>query len=313
MEKTIQLKYIELQRAYKKLENQYSALSLSRKKLQNDYDKLQADMDKKIENKVNSMINDITQKIEIKIESKYKDKIESLEKENKRLKVLLGANSNNSGISTSKTAINQTKRIPNSRTKSDKTIGGQKGHVRNKLNKFKDEEVTEFYTHQVKKCSCGSKDLETIKVIEKDILDYKIITTRTRHKYKVCKCNKCNIINEIEIPLNQKAECSYGENVKSLILLMLNDTNAPYNKIRKLISGITDNDINISEGYIAKLQSKTSNLLESFMLDLKAEIVKQKILHWDDTVIMVDKKRACFRFYGNEKFAYYTAHEKKKY
>ena len=47
------------------------------------------------------------------------------------------------------------------------------------------------------------------------------------------------------------------------------------------------------------------------MLDLKVEIVKQKILHWDDTVIMVDKKRACFRFYGNEKFAYYTAHEKK--
>ena len=34
-------------------------------------------------------------------------------------------------------------------------------------------------------------------------------------------------------------------------------------------------------------------------------------MYWDDTVIMVDKKRACLRFYGDEKIAYYTAHKQK--
>lgn len=313
MEKTIQLKYMELQRAYKKLESQYSALSLSRKKLQNDYDKLLEEMDKRIEDKVNSIINDVAKKIEISIEAKYKEKIEQLEKENARLRMLLGTNSNNSGMPTSTTSINKNKRIPNSRVKTGKSVGGQEGHKKNKLDKFKDEEIDETIEHQVEQCSCGSEDFEIIKSIEKDVLDYKIVVTRTRHKYNVSKCNKCGKIHEIKIPSNQKAECSYGENVKSLILLMLNDTNAPYNKIRKLITGISEDNINISEGYIAKLQTKTSSSLDNFILELKSEIIKQKILHWDDTVIMVDKKRACFRFYGNEKFAYYTAHEQKNF
>lgn len=37
---------------------------------------------------------------------------------------------------------------------------------------------------------------------------------------------------------------------------MLNDTNTPYNKIRKLITGVSDNEINISEGYIASFRQK---------------------------------------------------------
>lgn len=51
--------------------------------------------------------------------------------------------------------------------------------------------------------------------------------------------------------------------------------------------------------------------LEDFDNELHKKIIKQSILHWDDTVITIDKKRACLRFYGNEKLAYYKAHERK--
>lgn len=44
---------------------------------------------------------------------------EELRTENQKLKRLLNNNSDNSGILTSKTAIGKTKRIPNSREKSD--------------------------------------------------------------------------------------------------------------------------------------------------------------------------------------------------
>lgn len=46
-------------------------------------------------------------------------------------------------------------------------------------------------------------------------------------------------------------------------------------------------------------------------MDLKKEIIQQKNLYWDDTVITINKKMACFRFYGNEKLALYTVHDKK--
>ena len=239
------------------------------------------------------------------------EKIERLERENARLNALLGNNNNNSGIPTSKVNIGVKKRIPNSREKTGKAIGGQYGHKKHSLSKFKDEEITDTVIHQQTKCSCGCKDLEVLETIEKDVIDFKIITTKTRHKYNKCKCKKCNKVINAEIPKNQTAECSYGENVKSLILLMLNDTNAPFNKIRKLITGITNDEINISEGYIAKLQKECSKNLDSFIANLKAQIITEEVLHWDDTVITINAKNACFRFYGTNKFALYASHLKK--
>ena len=37
-------------------------------------------------------------------------------------------------------------------------------------------------------------------------------------------------------------------------------------------------------------------------------MITRTLLYWDDTVIMINTARACFRFYGDEKIAYYTAH-----
>ena len=76
------------------------------------------------------------------------------------------------------------------------------------------------------------------------------------------------------------------------------------NKIRHIIRGFSHGEIDMSEGYIAKLQKKASEKLEGFKKDLYNEILKLKLMYWDDTVIMIDTKRACLRFYGNEKIAY---------
>lgn len=40
-------------------------------------------------------------------------------------------------------------------------------------------------------------------------------------------------------------------------------------------------------------------------------LITLRIVYWDDTVIMILTKRACFRFYGDERIAYYTAHAHK--
>ena len=60
----------------------------------------------------------------------------------------------NHGIPTSQTPINKKKVIPNTREKSDKAKGGQKGHPKHKLEKFKDDEITERCEHSMEKCPC---------------------------------------------------------------------------------------------------------------------------------------------------------------
>ncbi len=52
-------------------------------------------------------------------------------------------------------------------------------------------------------------------------------------------------------------------------------------------------------------KQKTLSVFENKM---KKEIIKLKIIHWDDTVIFVSTNRACLRFYGDKQIAYYTAH-----
>ena len=54
-----------------------------------------------------------------------------------------------------------------------------------------------------------------------------------------------------------------------------------------------------------------SDSLDGFVQEIKKEVIQLPIVHWDDTVISINKKNACLRFYGNEKIAYYTAHLQK--
>ena len=249
--------------------------------------------------------------------NKEKDELENKLKEKEyeiaRLKALLNMDGKNHGIPTSQTPINKKKVIPNTREKSNKAKGGQIGHKKHKLDRFKDEEITEEVEHSMDKCPCCNSDgiKMTGKIKEKDELDYKIVVVKRRHKFIEYKCEECGKKFHEEIPNNLKEENQYGAEVQALELTLMNQANVTINKAQKITKGMTNGEIDLSEGYIAKLQRKAAKNLETFMREIKTEIIKQPLLYWDDTVIMVDKNRSCLRFYGTEKLAMYKAHEHK--
>lgn len=70
----------------------------------------------------------------------------------------------------------------------------------------------------------------------------------------------------------------------------MNQANVTINKTQKITYGLTNGEIDLSEGYIAKLQKRASNNLDEFMKEMKEEIIKQPLLHWDDTVLNVLSK-----------------------
>lgn len=263
----------------------------------------------------------------IKNEEKAKDEL--LEKENiiqekervikeqeykiARLTALLNMDGTNHGIPTSQTPIHKEKVIPNTREKTGKSKGAQVGHKKHKLEKFKDEEVTEYFEHSMDHCPCCNCDAieETGEVKEKDELDYKIVVIKRRHVFKEYKCKECGKKFQEEIPNNLKEENQYGPQVQALQLTLMNQANVTINKAQKITYGMTNGEIDLSEGYIAKLQKRAAEKLEKFMEEMKVQIINQPLLHWDDTVIMINKKRSCLRFYGTDKLAMYAAHLKK--
>lgn len=51
------------------------------------------------------------------------------------------------------------------------------------------------------------------------------------------------------------------------------------NKIRKIICVFSENTINMSEGFIAKLQKQASSNLSNFTEDVKKDILKQEQIY----------------------------------
>lgn len=165
----------------------------------------------------------------------------------------------------------------------------------------------------MEKCPCcnTSSIIPTGNVTEKDELDYKIVVEKKRNKFIEYKCQECGKKFHKEIPNNLKEENQYGPQVQAFELTLMNQGNVTMNKAQKITSEMTNNEINLSEGYISKLQKRAAEKLSGFMEELKASIITQPLLHWDDTVIMVNTKRSCLRFYGTDKLAMYTAHSHK--
>ena len=217
------------------------------------------------------------------------------------------------GIPTSMTPINKKKIIPNTREKAGKHKGGQLGHKKHKLEKFKEEEINEKEEIKLEECpNCHSKEIKELDSwVIKDELDYEIKLIKKRYYFKEYECSNCHNKIRKNIPEDLKEENQYGKKVQAHALSLTNIGNVPINKVRRIISGLTSNEINLSEGYICKLQKKASNLLEKYIKSLKEYICKLNIIHWDDTVIFINGKKGCLRGYCDKDVMLYTAHEQK--
>ena len=295
-------------------------------------------LEKKLENieekhqkEIDAIISKTIEQVTARLEKEHQKEIAVLNKKIAKLESRLNADSTNSSLPTSKNPIGKNK-IQNNREKSDKPVGAPKGHAIAKLDYFKDDEIDETIEHTLDKCpECGGK-LKATNTVISDIIDFEIKIKRTRnniHNYKCCNCKK-NITANKSLPRG----ASYGPHVNATILSMINNTNVPFNKVVSHISGITNGEINISEGYAMKLQRKSSKTLTDFNKQLKEKIISLKRLHWDDTTIsyglgephegFTDKekeyitknpdkkiKEGYIRFYGDDEWALFISHSSK--
>jgi hypothetical protein len=229
---------------------------------------------------------------------------------------LLNHDGTNTGTPTSQTPLNKDKVIPNSRRSSGKPKGGQVGHPKASLNKPDESEITDVISHPLAddECcpTCGlSGCTPTGEMETKYEYDVHIKVVKIRHEFYYYECDNCGTVFRSQIPPQLKEEIQYGSGLQALVLSLTNTVNAAMNKTSMFLTGITGGELTPCEGYVAKLQVRAAKKLVQFREDLKLVLVTRGIVYWDDTVIMILAKRACFRFYGDETIAYYTAHSSK--
>lgn len=305
----------EYKRYNNELRSKYNALSLEHSRVLKQQEGI---IKSQVELKTKEIRKELKEKDKI-INSKNKEleeknkEIEALKEKIVKMQMKLDTDSTNSGIPTSKTAIGKKKYIPNTREKTDKNIGGQKGHNKHQLKPFKEEEATEIFEYEASKCNkCHSVNIEKLDTsILKEEIDYEVKIIKRINKFIEYKCNDCGNIFHVNIPNDLKEPVQYGKTVQSLAVCLTNEIYTPFNKTVKLVTGLTDGEINMSEGYVTKLQKRASNYLDEFIEKLKEYISKQDVYGWDDGVVTINKKDGILRTYCTDNVALFIGHEKK--
>lgn len=301
----LQSKVIKQEQEIIELKDKLADKSEENRFLKLKLEKLEEEFEKKVDEKVNNAVN---KAIAVVIE-KYDKIIAEKDKRIFELECRLNINSDNSSLPSSKDPIYKSK-ICNSREKTGEKPGRKIGHKKDGLKYFNDDEVTEIVEHTIDVCDrCGHHDLDIENVKVRDEIDYEFKIIKRRHKYYEYKCKKCGNKITSKIPPELHGENQYGSGVKTLALTLTNYGFIAYNRTRKIICGLTNGEIDPSEGYLTKLQKKASDKLQDFAFDVKEKILKSKLNYWDDTVVKIgEKDKACMRVYTNGKYTLYKAH-----
>ena len=253
--------------SYKQLKSYNSEIRSRYNNLKIQYNQLNKNFDVRVENEVKTRTAELEK--QYKNELKEKDQqINALKKQIAKMQSIMDNDSSNSGIPTSKTAIGKKKYIPNIREKSGKKIGGQQGHIKHKLEPFADEEITEIVEISPIECDkCHSKQIEKLETsVDKQELDYDVKIIKRKNKFVNYHCKDCGNKFHATIPNDLKEEIQYGKTVQSLAICLTNEIYTPFNKTVKLINGITNGQINMSESYVTKLQKKAARNDDQFTL-----------------------------------------------
>ena len=256
-------------------------------KLLNDLDDLKSDFD--ILKKENSQLHKHIKILEEKL-SKY---------ENPK-------NSGNSSVPPSQDLNRTTKSL---RKKSNKKVGGQKGHKGSKLLKIENPDI--IVLHEITQCECCKSQLpKEGKIKSRQIFDIpKIKIEVTEHQIITKVCGNCGKKNKTNFPEGLVQEAQYGNNVKAFSVYLQNYHMLPFKRCSELIEDLTGHKI--SEGSLANFQVKSYKNLEDYETELKKMLLKSNVLHADETGIRLNGKLHWMHVLSNEFFSYFGYHHKR--
>ncbi len=87
---------------------------------------------------------------------------------------------------------------------------------------------------------------------------------------------------------NLKEENQYGSSIQGLALGLMNIGNVPINKVKRIISGLTMGEIELSEGYISKLSKRASKIVEPFLKEVQSKILELSKIQWFLFLLMLN-------------------------
>lgn len=233
-----------------------------------------------------------------------KDKtIENLKLEVERLNNNANKDSSNSGIPSSQ---NRFKKNQNSRTPSNKSKGGQKGHKGTTSDVVKVKKLIETgkVEHEI---------LEINKNIQNEDKEFKV---RYVHDIKIS-----SIVREYRyypdekghyhIPKEQINTLTYGNNLKGIGMLLVHRVPASLDQTVSFINAISNDIFKITKATLDNWTKTLAGNLEDFLDKVKEKLLSSPIVNTDESPINVNGKNYQIHSYSNDKLTLQYVHKSK--
>jgi hypothetical protein len=233
-------------------------------------------------------------------------KIDNLTDESQRLKDIINKDSCNSSKPPSSDGY---KKIHNSREKSEKSVGGQKGHKGNEIKLFANP--TKIIEYKKKRCKCGCHIIYSENYRAKQTVDIEIVTNIVEHRAYDGVCSVCSAKIKNELPNELTNIITYGNTLKSFSVMLSSEGMVSINRIKQMLCELTSGTINISEGTIAKWNKDLASGLAPVIAQIKKDLLTSPVLHKDETGIRINKTIEWFHVLGNKTKTLYFSHAKR--
>lgn len=235
--------------------------------------------------------------------------VERLEARIKELEEKLNMNSSNSSKPPS--SDNKLTKKKATQKSSEGKRGGQIGHKGSHLKKV--EIADKVVSLKSKVCGHCHKDIADIpshKIEKRQLFDIPPMNIEVTEyqSHKVC-CPYCQKINQEAFPEQVKATTQYGDNVKAWVSYLNVHHMLPYERIAEMIEDMVNHKI--STGSIYNFLSENYDKLETFEERLKRELLKEEVLHADETGVNVKGNLKWIHTATSNKVVHYAVHAKR--
>jgi len=235
----------------------------------------------------------------------------SLKRENADLKERLAKyenpkNSGNSSVPPSQDPNRKTKSL---RKKSNKKIGGQKGHKGHQLKMVNNPDKIIF--HDINDCTCcGEKLISEGEIKSKQIFDLPEIKIHViEHRTVKKTCANCGLENQSDFPKGLVQAAQYGNKIKALCVYLQNYQMLPYARCSEFIADLTGH--HLSQGSLSNFQSKCYDNLEDYELRIKKLLLQSPVLHADETGVRANGKQNWIHVLSNNQISFFGHHIKR--
>ncbi|TDW16723.1 transposase IS66 family protein [Breznakia blatticola] len=237
------------------------------------------------------------------------EEMEKIRKENRRLNNKFKLNSTNSSIPSSQQGFREVK---NSRVKTGRKVGGQKGHAGHfsKLSK----EVDTIIEKRVKKIPTGAKavyDKENnylYHATQEIDLEYKTKTIEVRYFLDARQGKK---LSQKEMDTYEINAVSYSNNFKAHTLYVANKGVIAVKRLCEMYHDMSDGEINLRPSTIKRWEKQFHKDAQPVIEEIKNKLLESNCLFVDETGWKTDGKKNWVQIMTSEKHALYFMVEKR--